>query len=294
MLWSRILAVVATAGLLASHARANEDAALAKAREIDTQFIFGWTQGADVGEAHEQELEFQNNIFVSKRAGRYAAVQSQMRYETAPIENLRLELGAPFIGHDISGVPGLDHRSTLAFQGLSAEARYKLLSRDKAPVGLTVGVEPHWSRIDDTSGERVQSYGAEFTLAADRELVEDKVYAAANLSFDPEISRARGAPRWERQSTLGASFSLTRLWAKGVFFGGEARWLRAYDGARLNRYAGQALFVGPTFLVALSERVMISGAWSYQIVGGEHGSSAAFDLANFSRHQATLRAEYNF
>jgi hypothetical protein len=77
MLWWRTLAVVAAACLLASHARADEDAAPAKARDIDTQFIFGWTQGADVGEADEHELEFQNDIFVSKRAGRYAAVQSQ-------------------------------------------------------------------------------------------------------------------------------------------------------------------------------------------------------------------------
>jgi hypothetical protein len=293
MLLSRYLALATAACLQVSSAKAEEDAAPAKAREIDAEFIFGWTQGADVGELHEQELEFQNDIFVGKRAGRYSAVQSQVRYETSPFENLRIELGAPFIGHDITGVTNLDNRSAWAFQGFSAEARYKILSRDKASIGLTAGVEPHWSRVDDASGDAVQNYGAEFTLAADRELVEDRVYAATNLSFDLEIGRARGAPRWERQSNFGASLSLTRLWSSGVFFGGEARWLCAYNGV-LNRYAGQALFVGPTFLIAIGKQVKISGAWSYQITGGERGSRSALDLTDFSRHQATLRAEYNF
>jgi hypothetical protein len=290
-------AAFAAAVVLTSPARAaddDDDGPGGDARKVDTEFIFGWTQGADVGELHERELEFQNDILAGKRTGRYTAAVSQLRYETSPLPNLRLEIGAPFSGHDISGVAGLDHRSGWAFQGLSGEVKYKLLSREKAPLGLSVSFEPHWSKVDDLSGEAVQNYGTEFTLAADKELVADQLFVAANLSYEAEVSRGRGAAGWDRQSTLGAAFSATRQWAKGVFIGGEARWRRAYNSAGLSRYAGEALFIGPTVFLSLTDRVKLSGAWTVQAAGGEHGSSAALDLADFHRHQAMIRLEYNF
>lgn len=285
--------------LLTSPARAADDddddeGPGGDARKVDTEFIFGWTQGADVGELHERELEFENDILAGKRTGRYTAVVSQLRYETSPFPNLRLEIGAPFSGHHISGVAGLDNRSGWAFQGLSGEIKFKLLSRERAPFGLAVSFEPHWSKVDDVSGEAVQNYGAEFTLAADKELVANQLFIAANLSYEPEVSRARDAANWERQSTLGAAFSATRQWAKGVFVGAEVRWRRAYASAGLSRYAGEALFIGPTVFMSLTDRVALSGAWTVQVAGGEHGSSADLDLADFHRHQATVRFEYNF
>jgi hypothetical protein len=301
MLSIRSLATAAAAFtaamLLTSPAMAaadDDDGATGDARKVDTEFIFGWTKGADVGELHERELEFENDILAGKRTGRYTAAVSQLRYETSPLPNLRLEIGAPFSGHHISGVAGLDNRSGWAFQGLSGEVKYRLLSRERAPFGLAVSFEPHWSKVDDVSGEAVQNYGAEFTLAADKELVANQLFIAANLSYEPEVSRARGAANWERQSTLGANFSATRQWAKGVFVGGEARWRRAYNSASLSRYAGEALFVGPTVYLSLTDRVALSGAWTVQVAGGEHGSSAALDLTAFHRHQATIRLEYNF
>jgi hypothetical protein len=80
----------------------------------------------------------------------------------------------------------------------------------------------------------------------------------------------------------------------GFLIGGEARYLRKYDGIGLERLAGQGLFVGPTAYVQLSERSRITVAWSAQAWGRGAGSSGPLDLANFERHQARLIFGVNF
>jgi len=79
-----------------------------------------------------------------------------------------------------------------------------------------------------------------------------------------------------------------------VFVGGEARYLRKYDGVDLGTLTGQAFFLGPNFFLRLSKSLAISGAWSVQVAGHATEVPGAFDLTNFTRQQATLRVEYNF
>jgi hypothetical protein len=68
-----------------------------------------------------------------------------------------------------------------------------------------------------------------------------------------------------------------------------ARNLRHYKGLALNGFAGQALYIGPTFYAAFGERYFVSAAWSIQVWGAVPGSSGMLDLINFERHQAKLR-----
>ena len=74
----------------------------------------------------------------------------------------------------------------------------------------------------------------------------------------------------------------------------EVRNLRHYDGLALNSFAGQALYIGPTFYAAFGERYFVSAAWSIQVWGAVAGSSGALDLINFERHQAKLRLGVSF
>jgi hypothetical protein len=90
-------------------------------------------------------------------------------------------MGLPVAYHGITGVAGLDNRQQEAFEGMSFEARYRLLDRDHSPFGLTIGAEPHWARVDYTSGEPVANYGSEFSISADKELIENRLYGALNL-----------------------------------------------------------------------------------------------------------------
>ena len=192
-------------------------------KEVDTEFIFGFTAGADVGEVGEKELEHQTITRVGKRDGSYAALSDQLRAEFVPVANFRFEIGVPVAFHNIAGVTGLDDRRQAAFDGLVSEFRYRLLDRERAPFAFTIGAEPHWSRVDETSGDPVDNYGGELSIAVDRELIKDRVFGALNLVYDPEVTRSRVRGLWQREATLGVLASVTTQVRAGTFVGAEAR-----------------------------------------------------------------------
>jgi hypothetical protein len=70
---------------------------------------------------------------------------------------------------------------------VSSEVRYRLLDREHAPLGLRIGTEPHLARVDETSGEPVFNYGSEFSIAADKELIENRVYGASCKIFGRDV-----------------------------------------------------------------------------------------------------------
>jgi hypothetical protein len=288
-----VLAFAALAGA-ASHARAEEAEKGGEKDRVDTEFIFGFTAGADVGELGEKELEHQTTAQWSKRDGSYVAGTDQLRYETSPVPNFRFEIGVPIAYYNISGVTGLDDRNQGTVNGIVTEFRYRLFDRDRAPFSLTLGAEPHWSRSDEVSGERVNNYGGDLSVALDKELIKNRLFGALNLVYDPETTWSVITGQWERDSMLTVSAALTTQVSPGVFVGADARYLRKYDGIGLDTFLGQAFFVGPTAFIRLSKSLAISGAWGFQVAGRAAVVPAALDLTNFTRQQATLRLEYNF
>jgi len=266
----------------------------ARAGDVDTQFIFGFTQGSDVGELREKEIESETMGRFGKTDGSYAVLTSQLRAEFTPAENFRFEVGAIVNYSSISGVSGLDDRSDVQFGGFALEGRYRLLNRRTAPVGVTISAEPHWTRIDDTSGELVANYGSEFVVAIDKELVADRIFAALNLRYDPEWTHVFSGDIWLQQSTLGISGALTAQVHEGVFFGIETHYVRGYDGITANAFLGDALFVGPTTYLRFSKSFAVSAALSIQVAGNAVNVPGPLNLRDFERLQARLRFEYNF
>jgi len=173
--------------------------------------------------------------------------------EIVPARNFRIEIGNAFAAHDINGIPGADDRRQLSWQGVSVDFRYRFLDRDAAPLGLTLAVESHADRIDETTAAVVRNYGTEFALAFDRELVPNIAVAALKLIYRPEWTRFVGKGAEQQESTIGAALGAMVQICPGVFFGGEARYQPKYEGIGLEEFAGQALFVGPTMYFKLSE-----------------------------------------
>jgi hypothetical protein len=288
-----VLVFFATAGMV-SHARAEDAGRAGEPERVDTEFIFGFTAGADVGEVGERELEHQTAAQWDKRDGSYVAAGDQLRFEASPVQNFRFEIGAPVAYYNISGVTGLDDRNQGAFNGVVTEFRYRLLNRDDAGFSLTLGAEPHWNRTDEVSGGRVNNYGGELSVVLDKELVKNRVFGALNLVYDPETTWSGITGMWERDSTFGFSAAVTTQISPGLFVGAEARYLRKYGGIGLDALLGQAFFVGPSAYFRLSKSLAISGAWGVQVAGHATAVPAALDLTNFTRQQAGLRLEYNF
>jgi hypothetical protein len=264
------------------------------ATAVDTQFLFGFTIGADVGEVGEKEIEFQSFGGFGKTDGSYTMLQHQLRAEYSPFENLRVEVGVVVALHSIAGVTGLDDLEQFTFKGVTSEIRYRLLNRRTHSVGLTIGAEPHWGRVDDISGEAVDNYGSEFSIAADTEFVANQIFGALNLIYDPEWTSSRITGLATQQSTISVAAAVTAQVRPGIFFGGEARYMRTFDGIGLNRFIGNAFFVGPSLYAIVSKDLAISAAWDIQVAGGAVGVPGSLDLSNFERHRVLLRLEYTF
>jgi hypothetical protein len=266
----------------------------ARTATIETEHLFGFTIGSDVGEAGERELEGSVTGRFAKQTGSYNAAAGTMSVEYVPIPNLRTELTGAVVGYDIAGVSGFSDQRYAAFGGVSADIRYRLLDRATAPFGFAIGAEPHWGRADEVTGEPVSQYGVDFVAAADWEIIADRVVAAFNLLYQPETMRSKLTGTWSQESTAGVAMGVMAQVRPGIFVGGEARYLRKYEGSGLDTLAGQGFFIGPTVYVKLSEKAWIAAAWSAQVAGQATTSVGSLDLVNFERHQARLLFGVNF
>jgi hypothetical protein len=266
----------------------------ARAETIETEHLFGFTIGSDVGEVGERELEGSVTGRFSKRTGTYDAGSGTMSMEFVPMPNLRTEFTAVVNSYDILGVSGFADQRYTAFGGFSVDIRYRLLDRASAPFGFAIGAEPHWGRADDITGEPVSQYGVDLVAAADWEIIPNRVVAAFNLLYQPETMRAKLTGIWSQESTAGVAFSVMAQVRSGIFVGGEARYLRQYDGFGLDSLAGQGFFVGPTVYFKLSERAWMTIAWSAQVAGHATAVAGSLDLVNFERQQARLLFGVNF
>lgn len=265
-----------------------------RAEGIDTEHLFAFMIGTDVGTVGEREFQSTTTGRFSRNGGSYRAAGQELELEFLPAENFRVEMATSFAAHDINGVMGLDDRRQLAWQGVAVDFRYRFLDRDAAPFGLTLAVVPHADRVDETTAAAVRSYGTDFALAFDREVIPNVAVAAINLIYQPEWTRLVGTGAAEQEATVGAAFALMAKVRPGILLGGEARYLRKYEGIGLDEFSGQAFFVGPTAYFQLSERSRLTASWSMQAWGRPAGSNAALDLVNFERHQARLVFGVNF
>jgi hypothetical protein len=265
-----------------------------RAEAIDTEHLFAFTIGSDIGEVGEREFQNQTTGRFAKRTGSYRALSEAAELEFVPIKNFRAEFAAVAASYDISGVAGFDDLKQAGLQGVAVDLRYRFFDRGAAPFGLIFAAETHADRIDETSGQHVRKYGTDFALAFDRELIPDKLVASVNFLYQPEWTNFLATNKTEQDVTLGVAWAMMAQIRPGLLIGAEARYLRKYEGLGLDLFAGHALFVGPTIFIKLSERSRLTAAWSFQVSGRSAAMPGSLDLVDFERHQARLVYGINF
>jgi hypothetical protein len=262
--------------------------------EVDTEDLFGFVEGSDIGAAGEREFESDAIVRAGRASGSFADTAAEFQYKYAVFQNFRISAAATFAYYDIAGVTGVDDRRAAAVQSLSFDARFRLLERDRSPFGMTLSFEPHWGFADETSGGAINHFGWEGVLMMDRELVRDRLFGALNLHFDTDRTETGPGSGVEQQPTLGVGIALADQVIPGVWLGGEARYFRSYLGAGLQTFTGQAFYIGPTLYAKFDERAWLSAAFSVQAWGGAVSAPGVLDLTNFERYQAKLRLGYFF
>ncbi len=263
--------------------------------EAESKYMFGFIDGADIGNEGEKSFEYESTGSFQKRGGLYTAIENEFEFEHVPTQNFAYELSAHVLTHAISGVEDLDDRNSTQFSGASAKLRYLILGRGPgSPIGLTISAEPEWARVDGTDGTSTQSYSSEFRIVADTELIANRLYAAVNLVYAPETAKPADTGMWERSSLAGIgaglAYRITPIWTMGV----AAEYDRAYDGLVFQTFDGHALFVGPTLQINISRKMLLAAAFMAQAAGHAVDDPRPLDLTNFERYRSNLKFEIEF
>jgi hypothetical protein len=296
--WQARALAVAALMIIVNDCAARAQDAPAVWRDVETKYVFGFTEGSGIGLEGEREVSPEAVVNFGKRDGRYQAGETKLEYEFTPNQYVQFELGPMLAWHNIQGVTGLDDRKEAAFSGLFGEVRYLLLDRGpSSPLAITLSAEPEWHRIDETSGARVKNFGLELKVNADLELVQNRLYLGSNLLYEPEATRdpdGVGAG-WAQESTGGISGALSYRIVPSVFVGAELWYLRHYDGAWMNTFTGDAVYVGPTVYVQITPKIFMTAAWNTQVWGREvDNPGVSFNLAEYSRQRAKLKVAVEF
>jgi len=261
--------------------------------EIETKYIFGFTEGSGIGLEGEKEISPDSVTSIGKRTGSYVTGQTKLKYEFTPNQFMQFELGPIVSWHHIRNVTDLDDVNRFSFGGGFVEFRYLLLDRPTSPVAVTIAIEPEWRRTDETSGQHVQNFGLETRINADLEIVPKRLFIGFNLLYEPETTRdAAGA--WTNEATVGGSAALSYRIFPSVVVGAEVWYLRHYETIGLSQFTGDAVYVGPNIYVQLNNKMFVTAAWNTQISGREAGEPGKFDLTDFSRQRIKLKFAFEF
>jgi len=252
---------------------------------VDTEHIFGFAEGSDIGEKGEKEVDHSSYFFTGKQ-GRFLAIMNETDFRYGIDNGFRASFNLLTDYHGGYDSPGIPDRTAFAFSGLSSELDWMLLEREKAPFGLTLSFVPQWRRIDDASGVRQASFGFPIQLLADLALTPGKWFAAANLIYSPSFAQADGS--WTISQPVEMSSATSFAISPEIFLGGEIRHLTQNQRGFFTEHA---LFVGPSVYVRLGENTNVKLAWSAQI---PDETTQRIDLVNYERHQVRLQFATGF
>jgi hypothetical protein len=253
--------------------------------EIDTEHIFGFGEGSDVGAKGELEVESFTVGSFGAAAGNFS-IGNETSFRYSILDGFRLSVGGLFDHFNLRSLPSPGARNGPNFSGLITEARLNLLDWRTSPIGLTFTIDPEWRRTDPGSGRYNDNFAITTALLIDTEAIPGKLFLELNLIYSPSFLPIRG--KWRRDDAFTAIVGGSYVMAPGILIGAELR----HENLAPNMFPGaHALFVGPHIFLQPAKNVTASFAWAFQLpdLAASHA-----DLANFERYEAGLRIVYGF
>lgn len=259
-----------------------------KVPEVPGDDIFGFTAPTDIGQAGDTGFANENDGFFGKRSGSFSVLASKYEFSRTLTENWWVAGSFFSIYNHAVNVPNIPDVNRFQFFGLSFEIERRVLRRSAGnPFAISISVEPAWARVDGTTGQSSNSLGAAFKLFVDAVVVPDKLFWASNLIWAPQSSEDLNYPgHWVASSTTLASTALTYQVSEKLFIGAEGRFFSAFGSAWPTNNIGNALYVGPTLLWRITDKVAFNTTFQPQVLGHAKGSpDPRLDLDNFQRAQ---------
>ncbi|MBX9774697.1 MAG: hypothetical protein K2Y71_09810 [Xanthobacteraceae bacterium] len=275
------LALSAALAVLACEARADVP-------DVPGDDIFGFTTPTDVGNPGDTGFANENDGRSGKRGGRYHALNA--KYELGHTVAADWWVGIAAFGayNAARNVPDLFDVNRAAFDGLSFEIMYRVVRRSQVnPFALAVAMEPRWARIDGVPGLTSNALNVAFKLFADVVVVPDRLFWAGNVMWTPQRAEdPNDRSRWLSSSSLLVSSAMAYRVSPVVFIGAEARYLGHHHTLFPTREVGRAIYLGPTLLWKITDKVAFNTTFQPQVVGRSTVKPGLrLDLDNFERAQ---------
>ena len=257
--------------------------------EVDTEHIFGFAEGSDIGKKGEREIENVNIGSFGKAAGAYNNVDTEVSFRYGVTDRLRLSIGTLTDYYAIESVPTFTNRTATTFSGVIGEARYNLVNDAMQSYGLSLSFNPAYRQFDPTSGAQENNYAFPLTLLFNKTLIPDKFYAAVNLVYTPAFfTIPGGASGTEHDNGFAAIAAATFAVSKTIFVGAE---IRQEVLVQSTAPTAHALFLGPTLFYRFSPTFNAKVTYEAQV---PDPGSRSLDLQTYTRHQVELQFAYNF
>lgn len=284
-----VAAALAVAALpRAAPALAMEDELRREASGFEDKHVFGFTEGADIGDVGSREAEFTTTVAAGKRGGMFGAIQQEAAFEAAMTDRFGFQATVSGAAWRISQVPGVEDRNSAQFAGLALQPKFIVLRRGlDAPFGLALSLQPQWELAENATGEKISLFSMDSRLYLDHEFIPRNLLGAVNLVYAPEFHGGVGTG-----ALFGASGALSWRVAEAVFAGGEAEVFAAHRSAGLGGYVGSALYLGPTAHVRIAPGASLALAWSAQVAAWPRhaagGALEAWNGADLARQRARI------
>lgn len=264
--------------------------AVAEARaDVDSEHMFGFTEGTDIGTPFRPEGELETIGRLGRSVGSYSALSATASLKYPLSDSFRVAPFITFTRFDISGVPDFEDRNAIALERVGLEFRWHPFDRETSLFGLTFVATPFVGFVDDVTGAPGDAWGGTFIAVADRALIAERLFVAVNLSYDFWRVRDYATGLFADGSELGLDVAAATRLADWLFVGAEARYLRDFDGLGFGILVGQAIYLGPTFYMPIGRGVSLSGAWNIQAWGQTTGLDPGLDLVSFERNMFKIR-----
>ncbi len=257
------LPVLAVAAALSWAPHALAGGAASDSDSFEDKHLFGFTEGSDVGEPGSNEAEFTSSGAFGKRGGGvYQGVVQEAAYETAVTDRFGYEAIGSGVWQTIQGAPGLVDRRDVNFLGVAFEPKYVFLRRGiDAPIGLSLSLQPEWTRVYDVTGAAARNFSMETKLYLDTEFIRRKLLGAINLIYIPEFQNEAGVGP-SHYTLFGATGALSYLFAPDLYLGGEVEVYQASQSLGFANSSGSAVYVGPTLHLQMGPGAFLALAWS--------------------------------
>jgi hypothetical protein len=264
---------------------------------------FGYVYTAETEERGETEVSLWATDRRGKDGGHYDAQDYKLEVERGITNRFGVSAYAKFASHHIHGL-GQEFEPVdrnLAFQGLSAEFKYKLLDPSHDRFGLTFYAEPGWSRISKIKGEHVRELEFELKAIVQKNFAHDRLVWAANLTLEPERERehetiAPGSVTSATEQELaaevstGLSYNVARHW----WVGAEGRYHSVYpDWTHGLHRENYAVYAGPTVHYDGGEW-SVTATWQPQLFGGPGAGDRGLEFDDHEKREFRLKLSKEF